>query len=133
MYTLSILRESNHFTPVKLPKDYHKEVPDPYVKLRVCGVPFDSSEANKFKTKSICNNGFSPSWDETFEFNVRIPELAFLEVILMDEDVLTKNDLLGYSYIPMEHIRPGYRMVSLYQADGSVIPSASLLFHVCIL
>ena len=91
-----------------------------------------TTNANKFKTKSICNNGFSPSWDESFEFNLRIPELAFLEVILMDEDVLTKNDLLGYSYIPMGHIRPGYRTVSLYQPDGSIIPSASLLFHICI-
>ena len=70
---------------------------DPYVKLRVHGVPnFDQFEDGKsdtskkiknyFKTKTIDNNGFNPTWNEYTEMIVHFPELAFLEIRIMLQD-----------------------------------------------
>ena len=56
------------------------EVIDPYVEVKVRGHLEDfSNEKNKGETKPVRNNGFSPSWGETFEFYLTVPEVAFLE------------------------------------------------------
>ena len=34
---------------------------------------------NKKKTISVHNNGFNPTWKETFEFHIKVPDLAFVE------------------------------------------------------
>ena len=44
------------------------------------GHPDDTGSHNKRKTEHVRNNGFNPVWkDATFEFLVKVPELAFLE------------------------------------------------------
>ena len=48
--------------------------------VRVRGHPDDTGSHNKRKTEHVRNNGFNPVWkDATFEFLVKVPELAFLE------------------------------------------------------
>ena len=62
------------------PDNYTRgEVIAPFVEVTVRGHRADSGEKNSFKTKTVTNNGFSPSWREKFEFHLEAPELAFLE------------------------------------------------------
>ena len=62
------------------------EVIDPYVKVRVRGHPDDTHSKNKGKTEHVSNNGFNPVWRETgpFTFDIRVPQLAFLEFKVKD-------------------------------------------------
>ena len=57
------------------------EVIDPYVEVRIRGHQDDYDyPGNKQETKSVRNNGFSPSWREKFEFYLTAPEVAFLDL-----------------------------------------------------
>ena len=125
------------------------EVVDPYVKVRVCGLDCDDHNIvtnNKYTTKTINNNGFryiqiktvrdheynpcfSPRWDEIHEFVVHLPELAFLEIIVYDKDKRSKDDKLGYCYLPMNYIREGYRNIPLFNKEGATLQPANLFFH----
>ena len=56
------------------------EVIDPYVEVKIKGHYDDHSKPeNKKKTISVHNNGFNPTWKETFEFHIKVPDLAFVE------------------------------------------------------
>eukprot|EP00013_Stygamoeba_regulata_P023382 CAMPEP_0177659408 /NCGR_PEP_ID=MMETSP0447-20121125/17426_1 /TAXON_ID=0 /ORGANISM="Stygamoeba regulata, Strain BSH-02190019" /LENGTH=1211 /DNA_ID=CAMNT_0019164275 /DNA_START=102 /DNA_END=3733 /DNA_ORIENTATION=+ len=109
----------------QLPKpSTDKEIVDPFVRLEVRGVPADDQRA---KTKKISQNGFSPHWDETFAFELVLPDAAQLLFVLYDKD-LTKTTKLGYSAYPISALRPGYRMLTFNAVDGSgQIPFCDLL------
>ena len=72
---------------------------------------------------------FSPRWDEIHEFCVHLPELAFLEIIVYDKDKRSKDDKLGYCYLPMNYIREGYRNIPLFNKEGATLQPANLFFH----
>lgn len=72
---------------------------------------------------------FSPRWDYDVNFEVRLPELAFLEIIVYDKDKRSKDDKLGYAYLPMDQIRQGYRNIPLYNKEGATLQPANLFFH----
>ena len=71
----------------------------------------------------------SPRWDEEVKFSVYLPELAFLEIIVFDKDKRSKDDKLGYSYLPMSYVREGYRNIPLFNKEGATLQPANLLFH----
>ena len=57
------------------------EVIDPYVEVRIRGHQEDYSyPGNKQETEPVRNNGFSPTWRQTFEFYLTAPEVAFLDL-----------------------------------------------------
>ena len=72
---------------------------------------------------------FSPRWDQEVTFNVLLPQLAFLEIIVFDKDKRSKDDKLGHAYLPMDHIRQGYRNIPLYNKEGATLQPANLFFH----
>lgn len=43
---------------------------------------------------------FSPEWNESKEFEVHLPELAMLEIIVLDHDHHGKDDKIGFNYVP---------------------------------
>ena len=75
------------------------------------------------------NPYLSPRWDEKHEFVVHLPELAFLEIIVYDKDKRSKDDKLGYCYLPMNYIREGYRNIPLFNKEGANLQPANLFFH----
>jgi hypothetical protein len=68
----------------------------------------------EFKTTSIDDNGYSPIWNQIFEFKVQREEINFLVFKVYDED-RTKSTLLCWNAIPLRALRTGVR--SLYMKD----------------
>lgn len=48
---------------------------DPYVVVEIFGVPPDCAEE---RTRTVKNDSFNPSWEESFQFQVGLPEVAIL-------------------------------------------------------
>ena len=80
----------------------------------------------------------SPQWGkngngEQHVFKVYIPELAMLEIQVVDFDKHSSNDCIGYNYIPMDLIRQGYRFVPLYNIRNDCLTNrtgATLFVHI---
>ncbi|KAH3760283.1 phosphoinositide-specific phospholipase C [Pelomyxa schiedti] len=102
------------------------EVIDPFVVLSICGVPQDSAEK---KTKTIMNNGFSPSWEETFEFPLTAPELDILLIKVEDWDQVGRPNKVAHYAVPVHCIRPGYRCVPLFDNTDTPTPLSNLFCH----
>ncbi|CAN0039613.1 unnamed protein product, partial [Choristocarpus tenellus] len=49
---------------------------------------------------------------------VRAPELALLQIIVMDKDV-DSDDFIAQTVLPVKCIRTGYRSVRLYSGSGT--------------
>eukprot|EP00026_Physarum_polycephalum_P008931 Phypoly_transcript_09038.p1 GENE.Phypoly_transcript_09038~~Phypoly_transcript_09038.p1 ORF type:complete len:323 (+),score=28.40 Phypoly_transcript_09038:393-1361(+) len=110
----------------QLPKDTGTtkgEVVDPYVKIRMYGVPGDN---HKYRTKVIQNDGFNPQWNEKVSFELKRADLAQILFEVLDQDRMGKDDFLGYGSIPVPCIKQGYRSVQLYDSKSVPIPNASL-------
>ncbi|KAJ1426888.1 PLC-like phosphodiesterase [Ochromonadaceae sp. CCMP2298] len=65
------------------------EIIDPFVVVHLSGA--SAIESFEARTKTIQDNGFNPVWNQTFSFDVRRPDLAYLTFHVMDEDVLSRE------------------------------------------
>ena len=81
-----------------------KDISDPYMTVKIYGVPSDRAER---KTKYVKDNGFNPVWNEDFQFQINCPELAFVKINVLDEDV-GLDDELGYYVVKFDCIRKGF-------------------------
>ncbi|KAJ8255243.1 hypothetical protein GJAV_G00202690 [Gymnothorax javanicus] len=104
------------------------EVIDPYVVLELHGVPADCAEQ---RTRTAAQNQDDPLFDETFEFQVNMPELALLRFVVLDDDYIG-DDFIGQYTVAFECLQPGYRNVPLLDVSGELLPHASLFIHVAI-
>ncbi|XP_064185692.1 inactive phospholipase C-like protein 1 [Anguilla rostrata] len=104
------------------------EVIDPYVVLELHGVPADCAEQ---RTRTAAQNQDDPLFDETFEFQVNMPELALLRFVVLDDDYIG-DDFIGQYSVAFECLQPGYRNVPLLDASGEPLPHASLFVHVAV-
>ncbi|XP_061096173.1 1-phosphatidylinositol 4,5-bisphosphate phosphodiesterase delta-1a isoform X1 [Conger conger] len=127
--TLNLMIISAQQLP-KLNKDKCKSIVDPLVRLEVYGVPADVATK---ETHSIENNGFNPMWNEEFEFDVRVPELALVRFVVEDYDSTSQNDLIGHYTLPFTSMLNGYRHIPLLTKSGDIIPSAGLFVHVMVM
>ncbi|XP_064875277.1 1-phosphatidylinositol 4,5-bisphosphate phosphodiesterase delta-1-like [Oncorhynchus nerka] len=114
----------------KLNKDKCKSIVDPLVKVEIDGVPADTCSK---ETRSIENNGFNPMWNETFQFDIQVPELALVRFLVEDYDSTSQNDLIGQYCLPLTSLQNGYRHVPLLTKHGDAIPSAGLFVHLMLL
>ncbi|XP_045558823.1 1-phosphatidylinositol 4,5-bisphosphate phosphodiesterase delta-1 [Salmo salar] len=114
----------------KLNKDKPKSIVDPLVKVEIYGVPADTCSK---ETRSIENNGFNPMWNESFQFDIQVPELAILRFQVEDYDATSQNDLIGHYCLPLTSLQNGYRHVPLLTKRGDVLPSAGLFVHLMLL
>ncbi|CAE7492885.1 plcd4 [Symbiodinium microadriaticum] len=99
----------------QLPKPNGKrvgEVIDPYVVVSIEGPTIEPS--NKYRTKTVKNNGFNPYWNEVFRLKVSDPDLSQLYIQVKDEDDLNKDGFIGYSSIPIDCLCSGFRTIELY-------------------
>lgn len=112
------------------PKTLKKgEVIDPFVQLFISGIEGDDTSSTPVETKVIENNGFNPTWNETFNFHVNSVEMACLTLRILQKDtVVAKGGFIGENTIPLSALRFGYRTVPLIQENGTPIPSPAVLF-----
>ncbi|XP_051871854.1 inactive phospholipase C-like protein 2 isoform X1 [Pristis pectinata] len=104
------------------------DVVDPYVYVEIHGIPADCAEQ---RTKTVNQNGENPIFDESFEFQINLPELAMVRFVVLDDDYIGDEFIAQYT-IPFECLQPGYRHVPLQSLTGEVLPFASLFVHVAI-
>lgn len=122
---LSIGIISGQYLPKPTPGN---DVIDPYVTVEIFGIPAD---AQKYRTKTIADNGFNPVWNETFQLNLHCPEVALLRLCVKDFDSTSANDFVGEYTIPVESVRSGYSHLRLNTGYGHTIDeSASLLIRI---
>ncbi|XP_012723855.2 1-phosphatidylinositol 4,5-bisphosphate phosphodiesterase delta-1b isoform X1 [Fundulus heteroclitus] len=116
----------------QLPKVNKKKssVVDPFVKVQIYGVSADVAEK---ETNHIGNNGFNPSWNENFQFDVYVPDLALVRFLIMDHDSTSDDEFVGQFTLPFNSLKMGYRHVPLLNKNGDLLPSAGLFIHVMIL
>ncbi|XP_074857612.1 1-phosphatidylinositol 4,5-bisphosphate phosphodiesterase delta-4 isoform X2 [Carettochelys insculpta] len=103
---------------------------DPLVRVEIHGVPADQA---KQETAYVANNGFNPSWRQTLQFQVHVPELALVRFVVEDYDRMSRNDFVGQFTLPFCSIRAGYRHVHLLSRDGTAMSPSSLFVHVRIM
>lgn len=126
--TLRIKVISAHNLPKPQGSGAKGEVIDPYVVLELHGVPADCAEQ---RTRTAAQNQDDPLFDETFEFQVNMPELALLRFVVLDDDYIG-DDFIGQYSVAFECLQPGYRNVPLLGMAGDPLPHTSLFVHVAI-
>uniref|UniRef100_A0A3P8UW56 Phosphoinositide phospholipase C n=1 Tax=Cynoglossus semilaevis TaxID=244447 RepID=A0A3P8UW56_CYNSE len=89
--TLRIKVISAHNLPKPQGSGAKGEFIDPYVVLELHGVPADCAEQ---RTRTAAQNQDDPLFDETFEFQVNMPELALLRFVVLDDDYIG-DDFIG--------------------------------------
>uniref|UniRef100_A0A668SAQ4 Phosphoinositide phospholipase C n=2 Tax=Oreochromis aureus TaxID=47969 RepID=A0A668SAQ4_OREAU len=116
----------------QLPKVSQKKssIVDPLVKVEIYGVPADVAEK---ETKPFDNNGLNPSWNENFQFDVYVPELALVRFSIEDYDSISDNDFVGQYTLPFNSLKMGYRHVPLFNKNGNLLPSAGLFVHIMVM
>ncbi|XP_072943181.1 1-phosphatidylinositol 4,5-bisphosphate phosphodiesterase epsilon-1-like [Epargyreus clarus] len=92
-----------------------------FVEVEILGVPAD---CKKIRTKVARKNALNPIWNETFNFKINFPELAFVRFEIYDADT---NYMLSQRVIPLQCLRPGYRHVRLRSPTNQPLNMASLL------
>ena len=54
--------------------------------------------------------GFNPMWNEKFQFNIHVAELALLRFVVEDYDSTSQNDLIGQYCLPLSSVQNGKRV-----------------------
>uniref|UniRef100_A0A1A8P8Z8 Phosphoinositide phospholipase C n=1 Tax=Nothobranchius rachovii TaxID=451742 RepID=A0A1A8P8Z8_9TELE len=103
-------------------------VVDPYVYVEIHGIPADCTER---RTRTVTQNGDNPIFDESFEFQINLPELAMVRFVVLDDDFIG-DEFIGQYTIPLECLQPGYRHVPLQCLTGEDLPHAKLFVHVAL-
>ncbi|XP_077997508.1 1-phosphatidylinositol 4,5-bisphosphate phosphodiesterase delta-4-like isoform X2 [Glandiceps talaboti] len=106
-----------------------KEIIDPYVKIQIYGVAADCKDA---KTRVIDDNGFDPKWNETKEFDIRVPDLCLVRFVVKDFDVASAHDFIGQYCLPLTSMQQGYHHVPLLSKAGDTLGPATIYIHVSI-
>ncbi|GAB6030651.1 Inactive phospholipase C-like protein 2 [Chamberlinius hualienensis] len=102
---------------------------DPYIVVQIFGLPADCAEV---QTKTISNEGNCPIFDESFEFQINLPELALVRLVVLDDEYIG-DDFIGQYSIPFECIQTGYRHIRLLDSNGQRLGENCTLFvHVAI-
>ncbi|KAG5265136.1 hypothetical protein AALO_G00261800 [Alosa alosa] len=89
------------------------DVLDPYVTVAIHGIPADCAER---RTNTVPQNGESPVFDQSFQFQVNLPELALLRFVVLD-DFSIGDDFIGQYTLPLDCVQSGFRHVPLLSAE----------------
>jgi len=108
----------------QLPKRKKGNVASPYVELEILGIPQDCKTE---KTKFIKRDGYKPTFNEKFSFRSAESFVACLVFRVVDQE---EGSLIAYYPIMVNALRPGYRIVNLWDPRGKLIPCATLFCHV---
>mmetsp|Transcript_12237 Transcript_12237/g.37034 ORF Transcript_12237/g.37034 Transcript_12237/m.37034 type:complete len:1054 (-) Transcript_12237:124-3285(-) len=117
MLSFLVKKSKKLMSGVEPPKTVH-----PYVVAKIHGLPADTRQE---KTQIISGNGLNPEWRETFTFTFVMSEVAILSIRVKHRDTVDV-DIAQYC-IPVELIRPGYRILRLKDVFGRHIPMCDML------
>ncbi|CAJ0580631.1 unnamed protein product, partial [Mesorhabditis spiculigera] len=101
---------------------------DPFVVVEIFGVPSDCAEE---RTRTIKNDSVNPCWDESFQFQVSVPEVALVRFLVLDDDFIG-DDFIGQYTLPFDCLQPGYRHIHLRNNEGDPLESATLFVHIAV-
>uniref|UniRef100_A0A6B2KYF1 Phosphoinositide phospholipase C n=1 Tax=Arcella intermedia TaxID=1963864 RepID=A0A6B2KYF1_9EUKA len=107
----------------QLPKSKEGEIISPFVNILLRGHKADTTE---FKTQ-IQNNGYCPAWNETVTFPLKSSSFAFLIFLIINQG---DGKRIGHFSVCVESLRPGYRILPLYNDQYREIPSCNLFCHI---
>ena len=106
-----------------------------YVDIEMYGMYADTTKRHEYRARAKRWNGFQAVYDDTDvdsgEFSIRfskviLPEMASLRFAVSEED----GTFIGQSFIPVAHLRPGYRHVVLRNQINIPIYSSSLFVYI---
>ncbi|CAM4854342.1 unnamed protein product [Rotaria socialis] len=106
-----------------------------YVDIEMYGLYADASKRNEYRLRAKRWNGFQAAYDDTEvevgEFSIRfskviLPEMAALRFAVSEED----GTFIGQSFIPVAHLRPGYRHIALRNQMNIPVQSSSLFIYI---
>lgn len=55
----------------------------------------------------ISVSGFNPAWNENFQFDVYVPELAVVRFVVEDYDTTSDNEFVGQYTLPFNSLKMG--------------------------
>ncbi|XP_034769416.2 1-phosphatidylinositol 4,5-bisphosphate phosphodiesterase delta-1-like isoform X2 [Acipenser ruthenus] len=113
----------------KVNKNKNNSIVDPLVRIEISGVPRDVCSA---ETEHIEDNGFNPSWNKNFQFDICVPELALVRFVVEDHDTASRNDFVAQYTLPFMSLQNGYRHVPLLTKEGNPIASSSIFVHIMV-
>ena len=68
-------------------------------------------------------NALNPIWEETFELEISLPQLAFLRFHVID---VASNTVTAQRIVPVGRLRPGYRHLRLHNEQDQPLPLSQL-------
>lgn len=102
--------------------DSKNEHTSPCVDVQIRGHFVDDTKIHK--TRVVTGNGWNPFWGSTFNFDVRVPELAIISFTVND-----RNCSIASTAIPVLNLQRGYRHIVLTDSDGVPLPKSSIFIH----
>lgn len=51
--------------------------------------------------------GFNPAWNQNFQFDVYVPDLALVRFVVEDYDSMSDNDFVGQYTLPFNSLKMG--------------------------
>ncbi|KAK7851239.1 phosphoinositide phospholipase c 6 [Quercus suber] len=93
--------------------------------VAIAGVPADEVRR---ETKAI-EDEWLPVWDQSFEFALRVPELAVLRIEALEYDTTGAPDFGGQTCLPISELRNGIRAVPLNDKKGNQYKHVRLLMR----
>nr|XP_018666895.1 1-phosphatidylinositol 4,5-bisphosphate phosphodiesterase gamma-1 isoform X2 [Ciona intestinalis] len=106
----------------------------PFIEVEIIGCDYDDG---KVKTPKKDDNGLNPTWDNSsstnndssFDFDILVPDTAFLRFTVYDQDMFGDPNFLAMASIPVPCVKSGLRSVPLKNTYSEDIPLAALLVH----
>lgn len=91
------LRENNDSSPVQTTDSrYNKS-----------GIEWEKRKSYFNPVSSLFSLALSPKWNETFSFNIQVPELALIRFCVEDEVSVVNKEFLGQYTLPVTSLNTG--------------------------
>ncbi|KAE8734861.1 Phosphoinositide phospholipase C 2 [Hibiscus syriacus] len=99
--------------------------PDFKTRIGIAGVPADKV----VKETATMDDEWLPVWNQVFEFQLRVPELAVLRIKVLESDT-GSSDFGGQACLPVSELRTGIRAVPLHEKKGNKYNHVRLLLSI---